>query len=313
MGTIKDFKAKLVVQEVAQPRFHRPRPVAFALKEGVNQELDRLEANGILKRVDFSQWAARIVVVPKKDGGLRLCGDYKLTVNPTLDIDVHPLPKPEEIFTALVGGKRFTKIDLCNAYQQMVLEDPSKEFLTINTHKGLYQYTRLPFGMSSAPAIFQRTMDSILAGIPHVACYIDDIIVTGTTNQSIGTIVLSRLKSYGIKAKKEKCLFFSKSVQYLGYIISSSGLHTVPSKMEAILNAPRPTNVQELRSFLGFINYYRKFIPNLSSILTPLNALLQKGVRWEWTETCSTAIKEAKMRLQAAPILMHYDPFSVGD
>ena len=93
-------------------------------------------------------------------------------------------------------------------------------------------------------------MDSFLAGIPHVACYIDDIIVTGTTNQEHWdnlNEVLSRLKSYGIKAKKEKCLFFSKSVQYLGYIISISGLHTVPSKMEAILNAPRPTNVQELR------------------------------------------------------------------
>ena len=127
-----------------------------------------------------SEWAVPIVAVSKKDEKFRICGDYKVTVNQALEIDQYPLPKPEDLFATLAGGKKLTKLDLSQAYQQLVLEDESRKYLTINTHRGLYCYTRLPVGVSSAPAMFQQVMDTILQGIPNAICYIDDILVTGS-------------------------------------------------------------------------------------------------------------------------------------
>ena len=117
--------------------------------------LDRLEKEGVVTKVSHRAWAAPVVVVPKADGGIRLCGDFKVTVNQVLDVDKYPLPNPQDLLSALAGGKRFTKLDLKHAYQQLPLSEESKQFLTINTSKGLYQYQRLPFGVANAPAIFQ--------------------------------------------------------------------------------------------------------------------------------------------------------------
>ena len=144
-----------------------------------------------------------------------------------------------------------------------------------------------------------------------MACYIDDILVTGVDDdEHLKNLeqVLSRLAEYVIKAKENKCTFLSESVRYLGYKINSRRLHAVPDKIQAIVNAPNPKNTQELCSFLGFVNCYRKFIPQLSSILAPLNALLEKQVPWKWTTACKKAVREAKQRLIEAPILMHYNP-----
>ena len=146
VGTIQGCEARLLLREGAQPQFHRARSVPSAMREAVGSELDRLESEGIIERVSTSQWATLLVVVPKRDGSLRLCGDYRLTVNNAIEVDAHPLPKPEEIFATLSGGEKFTKIDLSSAYQQLLLEQQSRELVTINTHKGLYHYTRLPFG-----------------------------------------------------------------------------------------------------------------------------------------------------------------------
>ena len=131
----------------------------------MEQELNRLEREGVLKRVNHSQWVAPIVTVPKKDGTVRICGDYKVTVNPVLDVDQYPLPRPEDLFATLAGGKFFSTLDLSHAYNQVVLDDSSLKYLTINTHRGLYQYTRLPFGVASAPSVYQKMMDTILQGM----------------------------------------------------------------------------------------------------------------------------------------------------
>ena len=136
-------------------------------------------------------------------------------------------------------------------------------------------YTRLPFGVASAPAVFQKTMDVVLQGLPKVICYLDDILVTGSSEEEhLENVekVLQRLNQYNIRAKRAKCTFMGDSVEYLGHRIDATGLHTTTSKVEAVRLAPQPRNVQELRSFLG---YYGKFLPSLATLLHPLNTLLK--------------------------------------
>ena len=139
LGAIEPYRATLQVKQGASPKFVKPRPVPFATKDAVGRELDRLEKDGILERVPHSDWAAPIVVVPKKDGSFRICGDYRLTVNPVLAVDQYPLPRPEDLFATLSGGTKFTKLDLSQAYLQVQLDDESAKYTTINTHQGLYQ------------------------------------------------------------------------------------------------------------------------------------------------------------------------------
>ena len=310
-GTMKDFEAKLTVKPGTKPRFFRPRPVPYALLGAVEKELDRLEEIGVLEKVSHSDWAAPIVPVPKPDGTVRICGDYKVTVNSALDVDQYPLPRPADLMATLTGGQKFSKIDLTSAYQQMVLEEESRQYVTVNTHRGLYRSTRLPFGIASAPALFQKAMDAILQGVPNTICYIDDILVTGRTDKEhLRNLeeVLRRLQKYGLRIKQAKCAFMQSAVEYLGHRIDANGVHAAPSKVEAIQHAPTPRNTTELRSFLGMINYYGKFIPNLSSLCHPLNNLLRAEQRWKWTKQCAKAFEQAKEKLSRAEVLAHYDP-----
>ena len=168
LGTVRSLQATLHVRPDARPKFFKPRTVPFAIKGAIEQELDRLEANRVIRKVTHSEWATPIVPVPKKDGKFRICGDYKVTINQALDVNQYPLPKPEDLFATLAGGKTFSKLDLSQAYQQLRLDEESAKYVTVNTHLGLYRYNRLPFGIASAPALFQKLMDTVLQGIPHV-------------------------------------------------------------------------------------------------------------------------------------------------
>ena len=182
--------------------------------------------------------------------------------------------------------------------------------MTISTHKGLFQYERLPFGVSSAPSIFQRVMDNLLQGIPGVCVYLDDILITGSTEeehlQHLDD-VLTRLSKAGLTLKKSKCAYLLKSVEYLGHTISKEGLHTSDSKVRAVLEAPAPRDVSELRSFLGLVNYYGKFLPDLASELAPLYKLLQKQRRWKWGPDQEAAFSHVKDLLRSSQVLVHFD------
>ena len=155
----------------------------------------------------------------------------------------------------------------------------------INTHRGLFRYTRLPFGISSAPGIFQRVIESILQGIDGVVVYLDDILITGASKEAhLKTLdeVLSRLDRAGLRVKKSKCEFMKSSVTYLGHRIDANGLHPLPDRVRAVKEAPTPTSVSKLKSYLGMLTYYSKFLPNLSTLLHPLYQLLRKDVDWKW-------------------------------
>ena len=219
----------------------KARPVPLALKVKVEKELNRLQSEGIISPVEFTEWAAPIVPVVKQDGSVRICGDYKCTVNQVSKLDNYPIPKTEDMLATLGGGNTSTKLDMSQAYQQLLLDEESKKFTTINTHKGLYQYNRLPFGVSSAPGIFQRTMENLLQGIPHVVVQVDDILVSGKGDPDhLANLeaVLSRLSTAGLKLRLAKCLFVQPEVTYCGYVISGDGIQPVAAKVDAIKNAP---------------------------------------------------------------------------
>nr|XP_039270990.1 uncharacterized protein K02A2.6-like [Styela clava] len=311
VGCIKGTKAKLVLKKGAIPKFFPPRPVPFALRPKIEAELKRLERDDIITKVTFSEWATPIVPVLKKDGKIRLCADFKVTVNPVLCVDQYPLHTIDDLFTSLAGGQKFSKIDLKQAYLQMEVEEESKELLTVNTHKGLYRFNRLPFGIASAPAIWQRTIEQILNGVPRSKCILDDMLTTGIITLNIWTILknnLMRLQQYNLKVNKSKTEFFKNSVEFCGYKVDCNGLHKTDAKIKAIRDAPRPENVSQVRSFIGMVNYYQRFIPNLSSVLYPLNCLLRANCRWKWTKYCEKAFLEAKKLMTSSTVLTHYDP-----
>ena len=178
-------KARFLVDDKFKPKFCKARPVPYAMRALVEQELDRLTKEGIIEPVQFAEWAAPIVPVLRSDKkSVRICGDFKLTINQASKLDRYPIPMVEDLFATLAGGKMFTKLDLSQPYQQIELEESSKNYVVINTQKGLFRYTRLPYGVASAPGIVQRTMENLLQGMNQVVVYIDDILVTGENKEA---------------------------------------------------------------------------------------------------------------------------------
>ena len=184
LGCHKGAELSISVDPDVKPRFFKARTVPLAYREQVDAELEKQIQQGLWETVEHSRWAAPLVVVPKPGGKIRLCGDYRLTVNRVAKVDQYPLPRVEELLTGLSGSTVFSKIDLKSAYNQMVLDADSREYLTVNTPRGLLRPTRLSFGYASAPSLFQRTMDTLLAGIKGVCVFLDDVVVAGDAVES---------------------------------------------------------------------------------------------------------------------------------
>ncbi len=260
--------------------------------------------------MDVSEWATPLVCVPKADGTVRLCGDYKVTVNKVINTDQYPIPTPDEVFNKMSGGEKYSKIDLKCAYQQMLLDEKSQELVTINTHKGMFKYTRLPFGISSSPAIWQRFIDQVLGGLDHTCAIMDDVLVSGVNDvehvQNLENL-FERFRKYGLRLKVDKCHFMQDSVVYMGRKISRNGIQPTDDKVDAIRDAPAPRDVSELRSWLGMVNFQAKFVPNLSTMAHPLNELLGDRT-YEWTEECDGAFNAVKQAISSDKLLAHYNP-----
>ena len=214
------------------------------------------------------------------------------------------------MYAALSGSKFFRKLDLSHACAQLNVDAESREYLTISTHKGLSSYTKLPYGVKSAPKIFQAKMDVILHGVPNCVCKQDDILIGSVSweeNIKILSEVLERLHQYNIHLKTAKCEFLKWEVVYLGLKIYEEGLHPVDEKVNAVKGAPVPQNVKELRPFLGMVQYYHPFLPDLATTIALLHELLKKGVQWAWTRECQQAYEACKQNLTSDALLVHYD------
>ncbi|XP_049278095.1 uncharacterized protein K02A2.6-like [Anopheles funestus] len=310
-GLCTKASIKLHVKENVRPTFCPKRPVAYAMQATVEKELDRLEQLNVITPVDYSDWAAPIVVVRKSNGSIRICGDYSTGLNSALQSYEYPLPLPDDIFARLSRCRFFSKIDLSDAFLQVEIAAKYRPLLTINTHRGLYHYNRLPPGIKIAPAAFQQLIDTMLAGLKGTSGYMDDVIVGGTTEREHDENLLNlfrRIQQYGFTVRAEKCAFKMQQIEYLGFIIDRRGLKPNPAKIEAILKLPAPTNVSEVRSFLGAVNYYGRFVPKMRDLRYPLDVLLKNETTFVWTRECESAFKRFKEILASDLLLTHYDP-----
>ncbi|XP_048485025.1 uncharacterized protein K02A2.6-like [Plutella xylostella] len=309
LGTFKS-EFKLYLKDES-PVFIKSRPMPLALRQPVERELDRLQREDVIYKVERSDYGTPIVPVIKSNGSIRICGDYKVTINPLLKDYHYPLPRIEDLFATLGGGEQYTKLDLSNAFQQCLLHEDSQAMTAITTHVGTFVYKRVPFGIKCIPENFQKIMEETLNGLPSTAVFADDICVTGKDRETHLTnlrAVLQRLKENGLRINFKNCKFLKDSVTYLGYKIDKFGLHTDAKKIEAIVAAPPPTNVTQLKSFMGLVNFYSKFCVNMSDILKPMYDLLKKNSKWKWTSDCDTAFNKIKKVLSSSPVLAHYDP-----
>ena len=326
IGLLKEYQAKVYPHaENIDSKFYKAAPVSYAARKQIDAALDELLSEGIITPVKTAEFACPIIAVPKPDGRMRICGNFKLTANKMLKVEQYPLPTLEDLLQELEGGEKFSKLDLSHAYHQIELAPEARKYTTVNTHRGLFEYTRLPFGIASAPAMFQRTMESLLADIPMSKPYLDDIIISGKTDdEHLRNLeaVLTRLESSGLRLKKAKCELMKDSVDYLGHRLDKNGLRPLQEKVDAIRQAERPVNQSQLQAYLGLLGYYRKFLPNLSQEIAPLTELLKaeyksdssgKGSskpdpKFKWGKKEEQAFQRSKRLLQSDSVLTHYDP-----
>ena len=316
LGCLKDFELDIKFKADAKPVFCKPRTVPYAILEDLNLAYDAGIRKGVWEPTTFCEYGTPVVPIRKallpgeKKTKLRVCGDYSVTVNPQLETHRQPMPLPEELMHRLSGGYYFSKIDLADAYNQVKLSPESQKKLAISTHRGVLLQKRLPFGISSAPGYFQEIMEKITRDLNGVAVYLDDILVSGSdAKDHLNNLkaLLKRLQDKGLRCKLEKCSFAQPSVEYLGHTLSHKGVGQ-GHKVEAILHMPAPRNAAEVRSFLGSVQFYGKWIPNLSTRAEPLFKLIRKDQPWSWGSKEQAAFQDLKDVLSSDVILAHFDP-----
>lgn len=315
------------------PFKHRARPIHPQDLEAVRRHLRDLLASKVIRESE-SPFSSPIVVVRKKNGDVRLCIDYRKLNLQTVK-DAYALPNLEETFSALTGSKWFSVLDLKSGYYQIEVEEADKPKTAFVCPLGFWEFNRMPQGVTNAPSTFQRLMEKCMEDINlrEVLVFLDDLIIFSETleeHERRLLKVLSRLREYGLKLALEKCKFFQTSVRYLGHIVSERGVETDPEKIEALKTWPSPTNLKELRSFLGFSGYYRRFIKDYSRVVKPLTDLTvgypptRKGSKrsegkgpyhnpkepfgGRWTQLCEEAFRSVIDKLTTAPVLGFANP-----
>ena len=328
LGSLELGKTSLVKHTIKitnpnpfKERYRRIPPHQF---EEVRKHLKEMEDRGAIRRSN-SPWASPVVLVKKKDGSLRFCIDLR-KLNARTIKDAYSLPRIEESLDCLNGATIFTSLDLKSRYWQVELDDESVPLTAFTVGPlGFYESVRMPFGLTNAPATFQQLMENCLGEMHLNWCiiYLDDVIIfSSTPEEHVNCLrgVLQKLRAAGLKLKPSKCEFFKDRISYLGHIVSKDGVETDPKKIKVIQDWPVPETVYDVRSFLGFTNYYRKFLFRYSRIARPLNELIsgenskKKNGPVKWEEKHQQAFEKLKQLCTEAPILAYADykkPFRV--
>ena len=274
-----------------------------------------METQGIVQP-SSSPWASPVVLVPKKDGSLRFCVDYR-KLNSLTRKDVYPLPRVDDILTALGEAQYFTSLDLASGYWQIGFSEDARQKSAFVTYNGLLEFLRMPFGLCNAPATLQRLMQRVLSGLEYKCCfvYLDDVLVASKTFQDhLAHLkeVFSRLRSAQLRLKPKKCDLLRDQVHFLGYIVSAAGIEPDPAKTDKIDEFSTLKDATSVRCFLGSASYYRRFVPNFSVIAAPLSKLTKKNAQFEWSKDCEVSFKRLKHALMTAPVLA-YPRFGPGN
>ena len=285
-----------------------PRRIPAHYRSEVEKQIEEMLKQGIIEE-SSSPWMAPAVFVPKKSGELRLCIDYRELNKQTVK-DAYPLPLPDEVQDRLAGSKIFTKLDLHSGYWQLPVnpQDREKTAFCPGPGMGLFQFHRMPFGLSGAPSSFQRLMDKVLRGLPYATRYIDDILIHSRSSEQHKQHlqeVFECLSAAGLTLRGRKCHIGMSHVSYLGHVFSAAGMATDPQKIQAVQQWPTPTSITAVRQFLGLASYYRRYIHHFSELAAPLHALTQKASTFTWTQECNDAFLTLKKCLTNTPILAY--------
>ncbi|XP_043206108.1 uncharacterized protein LOC122372666 [Amphibalanus amphitrite] len=310
LGQCGIVKHSIPLVEGARPVSQPPRRINVIDRDDVDAAVLKMQRDGII-RPSCSPWSSPVVPVRKRDGSLRLCIDYR-RLNDLTHGDSHPLPRVEDCLDALSGSSWFSVLDLQSGYWQQEVKDSDKEKTAFSTHTGLWEFSRMPFGLKGAPASFQRLMMAVLAGLTWREClvYLDDVIVFGKSfDEALSHLdhVLCAVKEANLKLNLRKCSFFKEEVKFLGHVISGEGISADPSKVSAVVDYERPKNVHDVRRFIGLASYFRKFIPNFSTVAKPLLKLTEDRAKFLWDDMCESAFQSLKRLLTEAPVLAFPD------
>lgn len=293
------------------PVVYNPYRMSYKEREQLSSIVEDLLSHGIISE-STSSYASPVILVNKKNGEKRLCIDYRALNRKTLK-DKYPLPRIEDQLDSLGGNSFFSSLDLASGYYQVPMDDSSKHITAFVTPDGLYEYNRMPFGLANAPSVFQRTINTMLRGSGKrlALAYMDDLLVASKTiKEGMEKLeqVFQLLRNAKLTLKLQKCYFFQTQVDYLGYEISAKGIRPGNLKIEAVKNFPEPSNVHEVRQFVGLASYFRRFVKDFSIIARPLTSLTKKDVPWVFGDEQKVAFNTLKERLVSRPLLALYDP-----
>ncbi|GBG75978.1 hypothetical protein CBR_g21220 [Chara braunii] len=298
-----------------EPGSRTPKGAVYRMSprelEELRKQLDELLEKGWI-RPSSSPFGAPVLFVPKKEGKLRMCIDYR-GLNAITVKNAEPLPRIDDLLDRVQGAKYFSKIDLKSGYHQIEVH-PDDQYKTVfRTRYGHYEFIVMPFGLTNAPTTFQRCMNDLFRPWldRFVVVYLDDILVFSRTleeHQGHLRQVLEKLREANFKINAKKCDWAKTQVLYLGHVLDGDGVKPEDRKIAAIRDWPTPRTLTELRSFLGLANYYRKFVRNFSTIVAPLRRLLRKETIWKWDKYCTSAMKNLKQALIEYPVLKVADP-----
>ena len=302
---------KINLKDNMEPKcLFTPRPIAAGLKDQAKRELDQMLASGIIEPVDQpTEWCSGLTIAPKPGGKIRMCVDLT-NLNKSVKREIYPLPRISEMLSNLSEGSVFSKLDAYSGFWQVNLHPESKLLTTFVTPWGRFCFNKMPFGISSAPEYFQKTMEKILQGLKGVVCLMDDVLVYGETVSEHWLRlrkVLERIKRAGMTLKKEKCEFGCSEIKFLGHIVSSVGVRPDPDKIQAILDILPPSNKLEARRFIGMVNYLSKFSNLISEYCTPIYAVTGSKSEWYWGVKQQEGFEKIKKLLTKAPILCAFD------